>query len=197
MMAVMQRPGVWWSRLPTAIRLALSVVIFVPFYLIVFSLVIGLADSIAPDGDAGSGLKALMLGLLGVALFLVYLRSLNRKHGGADRRRAFQSAIRTGVIAPDADRDRLQEAVDRFYAARKALLVIFVIGIGLLALPIVLVALDPPYDAGDLTYFLSQSPLLVLFAVPTVLLWRRWNRQMTALRDALQTGVTPPSTDSS
>jgi hypothetical protein len=71
-------------------------------------------------------------------------------------------------------------------------LVISGIGFALLAVPIVLAALEPSYDATERSILLSQSALLVLFAVPICSLLATPESANGFAQEALQIGDPPP-----
>jgi hypothetical protein len=146
--------------------------------------------------DEVGGLSGALVGLLVPVMLLVALlfwgrRRSNRSLGGQEGRQAFQSAIRTGVISPQADRERLTELVKQFYARRRPLLIVCGIVFGLFLLWSILVV-DFPLDGRELRFLLEQLILMLLILVPGVLFIRRRNRQMAVLREALQIGDPPP-----
>ena len=188
--AFMDKPGTLWGRLPWVVQVVLSIVIAGLMALILSGVLYVLSDEVG-------GLSGALVGLLVPVMLLVALlfwgrRRSNRSLGGQEGRQAFQSAIRTGVISPQADRERLTELVKQFYDRRRPLLIVCGIVLGLFLLWSILV-IDFPLDGRELRFLLEQLILMLLILVPGVLFIRRRNRQMAALRDALEGDRAPPS----
>ena len=107
----------------------------------------------------------------------------------AEKRRAFQLAIRTGEIGPLADRDRLEDLVERHDKSRAHLWIwlIVAVGFGLMVLwPIGWSLSNPPIGRSEAFFMASQMMIFLILVVPLMLFIRRGDRQMRNLKSALE-----------
>jgi preprotein translocase subunit YajC len=155
-----------------------------------FALLQILVEDSGLDGVTSSLVQLLILLVVGaVGWFLVVRPRADRDHGGREKRRAFQLAVRTGEIGPLADRNRLEELVEQHSRSRAHLWIwlIVAVGFGLMVLwPIASSISNPPIDRAEAFFIASQVILLLILVVPLQLFIRRGDRQMRNLKAALK-----------
>jgi len=178
--------GRLWDRIPGPIRLILFLVLFIPSLVILNVIVEVVADGLA-GGSAGSGMKFAVSALFFVGA-LIWLRLwVNRSHGGAKGRRAFQESLRTGIISPDADRRRLEEFVDvhnqrQSRGTRPTLYTLLALLGALAMLPTVLF---PPRNWSEAVAVLPPPVIVLLVLTSLLILTKRRYRQVAKLKRTL------------
>jgi hypothetical protein len=184
-----------WAKVPSALRTILTYVFWLPVMLIFMALIQAMIESLGLGGAVGALAQILIAAaLLALTWYFLVRPSADRAHGGAEKRRANTSAIRTGVIGPEADREHLKETVRRHFAGRRYLWIFAAIGFGaMVVLPLAWVVRNPPMDSGDVFILWSQLMIFLIFFIPLLLFHRRQGRQMTALREALDADEPPPA----
>ena len=184
-----------WARMPSALQTILTYVFWLPIILFVVAFIQVLTEELGLGGGMGVLVELLIYAALITLVWYVFVRpGADRAHGGAEKRRAHTSAIRTGVIGPDADRERLKEAVRSHFASQKYLWIIAAIGFAaMVVLPLGLIVLKPPIDSEDVFILWSQTVIFLIFFIPLFLFSRRQSRQMAVLREALDADEPPPA----
>ena len=188
-MSGMSRTRSLWNRVPRPIRATLSIVFWLTVWLFMFAFLQVLIEDFGLDGFTASLVQLLIVIAIGaIGWFLVWRPRADRELGGREKRRALQLAIRTGEIGPLADRNRLEELVERHYKSRAHLWIwlIVAVGFGLMVLwPIASSISNPPIDRSEAFFIASQVILLLILVVPLQLFIRRGDRQMRNLKAAL------------
>jgi len=184
-----------WAKVPSPLRTILSLVFWIPILLFVMALTQYLIEELGLVGWMATLAELLVYAALLALTWHFFVRpGVERAHGGAEKHRAYTTAIRTGVIGPDADRERLKETVRRHSAGRKYLWIIAAIAFGaMVGLPTGLIVLNPPIDSKDAFILWSQLVIFLIFFIPLFLFSRRQSRQMAVLKKALDADEPPPA----
>ena len=186
----MSRTRSLWNRVPRPIRATLSILFWLSVWLFTFALLQVLIEDYGVDGLTASLVQLLIVFAIGaVGWFLVWRPRADRDHGGREKRRAFQLAIRTGEIGPLADRDRLEELVEHHFKSRAHLWIwlMVAVGFGLMVLwPMASSLSNPPIGRSEAFDLASQVMIFLILVVPLMLFIRRGDRQMRNLRAALE-----------
>jgi hypothetical protein len=179
-----------WNVVPRPIRATLSIVFWLSVWLFMFALLQVLIEDYGLDGLTASLVQLLIVLTIGaVGWFLVWRPRADRDHGGREKRRAFQLALRTGEIGSLADRKRLEDLVERHSRSRAHLWIwlIVAVGFGLLVLwPIAWSISNPPVGRSEAFFVASQLLPFLILVVPLLLFIRRGDRQIRNLKAALK-----------
>jgi len=175
-----------WDRIPGPIRLILYLVLFVPSMVFLNVIVEVVADGLA-GGSAGSGMKFAVSALFFVGVLIWLRRWVNRSHGGAKGRRAFQESLRTGIISPDADRRHLEEVVDLHSQrqSRATLVTVYTVFALLGALAVLPTVLFPPRSWSEAVAVLPPPVIVLLVLTSFFILTKRRYRQIAKLKRTL------------